>query len=307
MNILEPLLGRRGWGEEAGVMHLRLPDPLATHLTAFDFHNRRVKVYDAEASTFLSSEIFEHLVYEIEEGSRFSKLTVYAGDGDEVDASWAAAGFVHEGTIAGFHQDDRDARLWSRFAEGGRGVETDPDEHRRVLDLALSNIEPGSARPEQPTRLANANDAEPIARLLQAVFAEYPSDLSAEHLAKQIATHRTVFRVVEDSETGLVAAASAELDLRRQTAEITDCVTHPDARGRGLSTALVTALQTDLVARYRITAAYSLARALEPGINRVLARLGYEWQGRLVNNCRMPTGWESMNVWSRMLDRPEAS
>jgi hypothetical protein len=34
-------------------------------------------------------------------------------------------------------------------------------------------------------------------------------------------------------------------------------------------------------------------------VNCAFAKLGYKYTGRLVNNCRMPTGWESMNVWCK--------
>ena len=54
----------------------------------------------------------------------------------------------------------------------------------------------------------------------------------------------------------------------------------------------------------RIHDLYTLARADEVGMNCVFAKLGYAYTGRLVNNCRMPNGWESMNIWCKSADAP---
>ena len=57
--------------------------------------------------------------------------------------------------------------------------------------------------------------------------------------------------------------------------------------------------ENDIADLYGITDLYTLARADEIGMNCVFRKLGYDFCGRLVNNCRMPNGWESMNVWCK--------
>lgn len=307
MNQLGLLLGRSRHNED--VLYLRLAEPLGQALSAFDFHNHRIRVYETSAEPFLSSELATELVGELADGERFSKLTVYAADDDE---AWAVGGYSREGVLRGFFADGSDAVLWTRYSDDERATESNADEHERILGIAKTKMTE-SAQPEEvdrpqaavpdPYRLRSASpsDAAAISQLMTSVFDEYPSSMTEEHLSKQIATHRSIFRVVEGPEQQLVAAAAAEIDFRRHSAEITDCVTHPDARGQGLSTAAVQALHGDLRSRYRVDALYSLARSVDTGINCVLARLGYDYTGRLVNNCRMPDGWESMNVWTRRL------
>ena len=58
-------------------------------------------------------------------------------------------------------------------------------------------------------------------------------------------------------------------------------------------------LERALVADFGITDLYTIARADEVGMNCVFSKLGWVYTGRLVNNCRMPNGWESMNIWCR--------
>ncbi len=60
-------------------------------------------------------------------------------------------------------------------------------------------------------------------------------------------------------------------------------------------------LELDVFEHCGISDFYTLARACEVSMNCVFAKLGYGYTGRLVNNCRMPTGWESMNVWCKRM------
>jgi hypothetical protein len=43
--------------------------------------------------------------------------------------------------------------------------------------------------------------------------------------------------------------------------------------------------------------AFSLARAKSFGMNVALSRHGYEYFGRMINNCRIMGSFEDMNIW----------
>ena len=47
--------------------------------------------------------------------------------------------------------------------------------------------------------------------------------------------------------------------------------------------------------------AFSLARATEPGINIALQRMGFSLHGTMPQSCRIGSGIEDMNIWSRNL------
>lgn len=46
---------------------------------------------------------------------------------------------------------------------------------------------------------------------------------------------------------------------------------------------------------------FSLSRALSTGINIVFSKHGYEYTGRLVNNCNIMGRFEDMNIWVKSL------
>ncbi len=305
MNSIQITLGSPGRNsEEPLVRHLRLADPLGDSLSTFDFHNERIRLFEVTAEAFIGSEPAIGLIEELETGDRFSKLTLYAREepGAE-DAQWIQAGFHREAAIRGFFTDGAEAVLWSRYSEEERAVEIRKDDHDKALKIALSKERAAPSLPEGYTsRPAAPGDSERISLLMNSVFEEYASDISEENLFRQIATLQTLFQVIEDTDKRLVAVASAELDVGRQVAEITDCVTVVDQRGRGLSSAAIGALHDTLKQHPRINATFSMARADVVGVNCVFQRLGYDYTGRLVNNCRMPNGWETMNIWCRSIE-----
>ncbi|MFT5586160.1 MAG: putative beta-lysine N-acetyltransferase [Cognaticolwellia sp.] len=149
------------------------------------------------------------------------------------------------------------------------------------------------------TRRAGLADAPAIAALITQCFEHYPTPSGVPSYVAQAIMDGIPFRVV-DQEGAVVACASADLVRAAHTAELTDCATRPDFRGRGLMQALLLGLMEDLSALGYATA-YTLARAQEPGMNIAFKRLGFEWNGRMVSSCRIGSGLEDMNVWSRVL------
>lgn len=150
-----------------------------------------------------------------------------------------------------------------------------------------------------PTERAMPADAEAIATLLDETFAAYPTPTGdADYIADQM-QDGTIFRVVRDGDD-VVACASADLVRTARTAELTDCATRPTHRGRGLMRAILRDLMGDLAAMGYPTA-FTLARARVPGINVAFQRCGFVLRGRMAQSCRIGTGLEDMNVWSRFL------
>ncbi|MEO7164723.1 MAG: GNAT family N-acetyltransferase, partial [Bdellovibrionia bacterium] len=96
------------------------------------------------------------------------------------------------------------------------------------------------------------------------------------------------------------AVASAELHPEQRNAELTDCATHPDSRGLGLMSQILSLLEEELIQRNYISS-YSMARARSFGMNNVFFRLKYEFTGRMVNNCDIFGCYEDMNVWVKRL------
>lgn len=269
--------------------------PVADCPAVLDPYNQRLKVYELGAGELTAS------LAEAGEGSTdlIGKVTAYALPGDGRD--WTEMGFRREAVIRGFYPDGVDAHLWAAYADPERLSSANEPVHQAGVAIAQSKGR--LLAPELPDgfdcRIAEPGDAEQIAGLMTQTFEDYPTPIESELINEQIRTLANHFRVVEDSQGQLAAVASAEIDHSRASAEMTDCATRRDLRGKGLMAYILDRLERDLRGRFGITDLYTLARADEIGMNCVFSKLGYDFSGRLINNCRMPNGWESMNVWCK--------
>jgi putative beta-lysine N-acetyltransferase len=232
------------------------------------------------------------------ERTGIDKLILYARSAEEMP--WVRQGYFREGHIERFFADRAPAHLWVRFA-GGREVAPDEgDHHHAVLEcLAKEPRVPPAEAADYRFRVATVEDVPRLGSLLRTTFEDYPSALDDLTLTEKIRRGHNLFGLLEASDGTLAAIASAEIDASNRSAEMTDCATDPRHRGQGLMALLLWRLEEALYASVAITDLYTLARAGQMGMNSTFSRLGYSFCGRLVNNCRMPTGWESMNVWCR--------
>jgi hypothetical protein len=65
--------------------------------------------------------------------------------------------------------------------------------------------------------------------------------------------------------------------------------------GKGVLSQLIYHLEQELADKGFITL-FSLSRALSSGINIALSKHGYDYTGRLVNNCNIMGRFEDMNI-----------
>jgi putative beta-lysine N-acetyltransferase len=84
---------------------------------------------------------------------------------------------------------------------------------------------------------------------------------------------------------------------------MTDFATHPDWLGHGLAVQLLDVMEDHMTER-GICTAYTIARAISPGMNITFAKLGYQFGGCLVNNTNISGRIESMNIWHKPLASP---
>lgn len=109
----------------------------------------------------------------------------------------------------------------------------------------------------------------------------------------------TVYYIMLDHDR-LISAASAEINPELGHAEITDCAVFA-----GISRPFVNKLFNRGVRKEMagkdIFHVFSLARASSFGMNAVLYHSGYQYGGRLINNCFIAEGLENMNIWCKQL------
>jgi len=264
----------------------------------YDPKNSRLKLYGITGRQFSQSENALSLKSPVEFSKAYTKLTIYAYPGE--DDIWEQAGFTCEGKILGYFADSTDAILWVAYLDEERAQFHLSEENDAKLKIARSKqvVEPMLAV-GYTCPLATFTDSSDISILLKRTFEDYPSPTEEGHIHQLIATQSNLFRYVRNRNGEMVAVASAEIDHKRKSAELTDCATLPSERGKGHMSYILKRLEEDLDMGLGITDVYSLARTGELGINCSFAKLGYVYTGRLRNNCRMPGGWESMNIWCK--------
>lgn len=269
-----------------------------------DFHNRRLKLVGVSAARFAawSADLLPRLAEPPLDA--LTKLIVYAPFGEE--DLWRAEGLDCEGIIRGYFRDGGDAGMWTLYRDLARAHNPDGPGHDEVVEIAQGKQ---PVQPELPAgytaEVAGEAAAEEIAAIMFDTFSDYPSPISAELVRESIAAKTSLFGIVKAPDGSPVAVASGEIDHERRNAEMTDCATVPRAQGRGLMAALTDLLMRETARRFAVSDFYTLTRAGEPAVNCVFARLGFTYTGRLVNNCRMPDGWESVNIWCRTLNLSE--
>ena len=209
-----------------------------------------------------------------------------------------ACGMTREATMPGFYDGREDCDVFGYAIDPSRSRLAAPQAVGEVDEL-IGKVKPGRDRAAPPTERAATADAEAIAALVADTFQHYPTPTgNTAYVADQIAAG-TPFRIVRDGDA-VVACASADLVRGACTAELTDCATRPDQRGRGLMQGLLSDLMDDLRA-LRYPTAFTLARASVAGVNLAFQRLGFVWRGQMTRSCRIGGGIEDMNVWSRAL------
>ncbi len=289
---LEELVSEKLEGQPEAALTLELPVGESLKPVVFDPYNERVKLYGVDPQVVAEAAATEF------NSDLASKITVYALPGEDRD--WQDMGFQKEAVISGFFPED-DAHIWAAYTDQTRGEAEREAQHQETVQFALSKeivVSPPLGT-DFRSDIARVEDSSEIASVLEQTFTDYPTPISEEVVASQISEEDNLFRVVRTKGGEVAAVASAELDHERSSAEMTDCATLPKFRGRGLMAYILRTLEQDVMRRYGIEDLYTIARADEVGMNCVFSKLGYRYEGRLINNCRMPNGWESMNVWCR--------
>ncbi|MED4581754.1 putative beta-lysine N-acetyltransferase [Brevibacillus choshinensis] len=269
---------------------------LASGDLVVDIQNRRVKlhVYDPN----LIGEM-DQLMRKLASDSDATKMIVYGKKADV--EKWLALGYSQEGVIEGFFQGEN-AQMLSCYLTEERATSVARDLAEDILALSLSKKGNGEEKPlpsGYTLREANEADAEELAKLYALVFATYPTPMDDPEYVLKTMDEGTRYMVVEH-DGKIACAASAEVNERMGSAEMTDCATHPDHAGKGLLQPLFTALERKME-ESGIYYLYTLTRAQSAGMNVTASKMGYEYRGRLVNNCTIFSGYEDMNIWVKPL------
>ncbi|WP_209122222.1 putative beta-lysine N-acetyltransferase [Alkalihalobacillus sp. BA299] len=258
-----------------------------------DTYNDRIVAY---FPTVNDEEVTQLL--ELKRQYRPSKIIVYVVQA--YVTFFIQKGYEIEGKIIGFF-NGIDGFVISYFSNKERKTSKEIDEQHKIVS-AVHQIQHIPTLPpleeDYALQIANIHDAKGLVQLYQTVFQKYPTKIFDEDYVKKVMNDDYFFVIIKHRGK-IVSAASAMINNYR-SAEITDCATDPTYRGKQFLLHIITKLEQELINR-NVYYAYSLTRALSAGMNVTIKRLGYEYGGKLINNCIISTGYEDMCVWSKPL------
>jgi len=213
------------------------------------------------------------------------------------------AGYHMEAQIPGFFKGQDAACFLGYYLDAARHIAQDIKTLDSVLALAqakqATSSVAASSNPSLTLKRCTAQDAPAMSQLYRKVFPSYPFPIDdPDYLCETMKTHIQYYAF--ESKGHLVALSSAEMDQTQQNVEMTDFAGLPQYRGQGLAVQLLRHMEVAMKAQHMITA-YTIARAISPGMNITFAKQGYHYNGRLINNTHISGQIESMNVWSKSL------
>lgn len=259
-----------------------------------DGFNKRIRVvrYDGAIEKALPEIVAAAKEEEAE------KIIVYAKQHDETVL--AKQLFAPEGFLKGYYLGHPACVMVRYLTENRRQTDSYVKEHEMIE--ALYRTAPrlrSENKPDFTIRKAEANDMYQLSMLYKKVFRTYPTPVFDPAYIEQTMNENTIYYVMLDHDS-LISAASADINPELGHAEITDCAVLPEYRGCSLTSFLIEALEKEM-AEQEIFNVFSLARAASFGMNAVLYHSGYQYGGRLINNCYISEGLENMNIWCKHL------
>ena len=260
-------------------------------------HNDRIYLMRAPS---VSSPNLPHELIKLAEKNHYSKI--FAKTPASMANDYFNAGFLEEARIPGFISGSKTALFMGYYLNAQRREEPQGPEMDEILKMALEKKTAGQAF-HFPDNLAprpcNETDVCAMAKLYRAIFASYPFPIyDSDYLLETMQSHIDYFGIKVDGEW--IALSSAEMDVGASNVEMTDFAVLQKWRGNRLAERLLTSMETEMKKK-NIKTAYTIARAMSPGMNVAFSRTGYQFGGRLINNTNISGKIESMNVWHKAL------
>ncbi|CAN5506795.1 putative beta-lysine N-acetyltransferase [soil metagenome] len=264
----------------------------------FNSKNARISVYTDDFNKRLRIDDYEGTIADVVKlvetqiHGWVEKLIVKSREKDL--QYFLAQGFIQEAFINGYFKGE-DMYFVVKYLTTKRSVSRKWSEEEDILKTILNSPRESKTSAGPAIEFATHDDARDLAGLYSEVFKVYPTAINKAEFVLNTMEEGTVYAFIRENEK-IVSAASAEINMKYKNAELTDCASLKDAEGKGYMKKLVAALEQRLILN-NIHSLYSIARAESISMNKVFHQLGYQYSGRMINNCYVYSGIEDMNVW----------
>jgi putative beta-lysine N-acetyltransferase len=254
--------------------------------------NNRIYVLDAQIDR---PHALHKSLTELASAKGYTKIIAKVKDSQVLP--FLRQGYQIEATVPGYFGLE-DAIFVSYFLEQQRASCNKHELHDDILEKASQTMPwRGEQLVEELTiRKATTDDARDISKVYNLAFSSYSSPVGDENFVKtSIANGVDYFCMVYMN--AVIGCVRVEYEADAPNARLYDIVVAEQFRNQGVATALVKAC-CHVLENQGVSFVYSVCRAASFAINKVFARLGYEYGGRLLNNNLVNGELESMNVWS---------
>lgn len=266
-----------------------------------DVFNKRVRVDHYVGDPYLVMQTTEELAKQEK-----SEKVIMKGKFEDYKV-FLEKGYRNEAIIDGYFLGS-DGYFFCKYLEQDRACTT----HLQVEEDIIASVQhlkrsSQVIMPPSDYKIIKVGEkkAEMLSDLYREVFQIYPTPLHDPEYVKKTMKEGTIYYAFMYHHE-IISAASAEVNYKFRNAELTDCATKKEHRKFGLMKILLQKLEEDLF-QQQIYCSYSIARSLSFGMNAVLHQLGYQYRGRLTNNCYIFDKLEDMNVWVKNLSTYQAA
>jgi len=261
-------------------------------------YNRRaylMKLYDRDVIQILPA--LDNLAHD----NHYEKILAKVPSGNKT--VFERQGYIQEAVIPGYFNGREHALFMCKYFSSVRRQITERRQIQDILSLAKQQGQrPSKKKSTQALNIhiCGPEDADQMSRVFKSVFKTYPFPIfDAEYLSTVMKNKQAVYFCMKNDRQ-INAIAASEIDPDNKGVEMTDFATLPEYRGQGFAGRLLEDMERAMVGQGMKTA-FSIARALSPGMNILFAKKGYAFGGTLVNNTQISGRIESMNVWYKSL------
>jgi len=191
--------------------------------------------------------------------------------------------YIQEACIPKFYKGSEDAIFLGKYFSSDRKIEANQESIDKILALAKTKKDEWLIK-KKPLNddsckiiVASTNYASEMSSVYKIVFESYPFPIhEPEYLLETMKTHIKYFCFIENNK--IISIASSEMDKDNKNVEMTDFATLPEYRGRSLASYLLYQMEKEMK-ELSFHTAYTIARAISPGMNITFAKLGYNYAG----------------------------
>lgn len=222
----------------------------------------------------------------------------------EIKDVFLADGYITESTLPNYYNGKSCCYVLSKFLTNDRATLHNAKEILNVLSVAQTKANSSHIpilRDNISIRQLIESDIKMMVKIYKVVFETYPFPIHDENYIKNTMKENVIYYGIFENNK-LLGIASSELNLQNKNAEMTDFAILPEYRGQNFALLLLSTME-ERMERDGCKMLFTIARAVSYGMNSTFSKLGYTFNGTLINNTNISGKIESMNIWYKVLNQ----